>query len=41
LREGEDINRAIASRTTQMANIEREFSIYAKARAEALGAGLD
>lgn len=41
LREGEDINRTIASRTTQMANVEREFSLYAKARAEALGAGLD
>lgn len=41
LRDGEDINRAIADRTMAMANIEREFAAYAKARAEALGAGLD
>jgi tetratricopeptide (TPR) repeat protein len=41
LRDGEEINRAIADRTTSMANVEREFAAYAKARAEALGPGLD
>ncbi len=38
---GEDINAAIAARTTAMANIEREFALYAKERAEGLGRGLD
>lgn len=38
---GAEINRAIAEHTTAMANIEREFPIFARAKAEDLGRGLD
>ncbi len=38
---GAEINQAIAANTTAMANIEREFSVYAREQAERLGRGLD
>ena len=38
---GMDINAAIATNTTSMANVEREFTAFARERAEGLGRGLD
>ncbi|HEY0968618.1 MAG TPA: tetratricopeptide repeat protein [Opitutaceae bacterium] len=38
---GMDINAAIAANTTSMANVEREFTAFARTRAEGLGKGLD
>jgi tetratricopeptide (TPR) repeat protein len=41
LAEGVDINDAITKHTAPMRQIEREFEAFAKAKAEALGPGLD
>ena len=41
LREGRDINEAIAQHTAPMPQIEKDFVAFAKAKAEALGPGLD
>jgi tetratricopeptide (TPR) repeat protein len=41
LGQGENINEAIPKHTAPMKEIEKEFAAFAKARAEALGPGLD
>ena len=41
LADGMDINESIPKRTVRMAEFEKEFATFAKARAESLGPGLD
>jgi tetratricopeptide (TPR) repeat protein len=41
LRDGEDVNKAIAARTVPLADLEKQFAAFVRSRADALAPGVD